>query len=474
MLNKKPASFLSLWLFGIGLFIFMLGIPLLQKGMFLDGVIYAAIAKNMSLGIGTLWAPYFNSAFLPAFYEHPPLVFFLQSLFFGVLGEHFPCEQLYSFLMALLLILMMHYFWITTPKKPASSSCILLILWLACPLNHAYISNMLESTVTLFTTLASFILIYSSRPPFLFRAFLSSLCMVIAFFCNGPTAFFPLVIPILVAIVENSSLSQGVKKSLTLTSFLIILGGITFIVFPEALVNIRNYLHQQLFPSIKGGRNPEYTGLEHLHILILYLRAIALPAALSLGVMWWAQRLKPLAWKKKDIQLGLLFLGISLIASLPVGLSPRQAFNYIMPSAPFISLSFLYLSYPAWETLIHYYEVKLGKTSFFLSVLFLLLSVYMAVTSVGKYQRDHALLHDIATLSSVTNIDKAIALSPALSTNWQTQAYLARYTRFEIKKESAEYYLSLNSENSLENYNLLPIPLLQLALAQSIQLRHVS
>ena len=72
------------YLFLLGLIgIFFMPI-LIQKGMFVDGLWYATIANNLSNGLGTFWQPMLTETMAPEFYSHPPLVFWLQSLFFDV------------------------------------------------------------------------------------------------------------------------------------------------------------------------------------------------------------------------------------------------------------------------------------------------------------------------------------------------------------------------------------------------------
>ena len=56
-------------------------------GMFMDGTIYAAISRNLAEGVGTMWALHFSAGLFPVFREHPPLVFWLQSFFFRLLGD---------------------------------------------------------------------------------------------------------------------------------------------------------------------------------------------------------------------------------------------------------------------------------------------------------------------------------------------------------------------------------------------------
>ena len=69
---------------------------LAHRGMFLDGITYASIARNLAEGRGRFWEPFYTATIYPAFHEHPPLAFWLQSLWFRALGDHLFVERAYS------------------------------------------------------------------------------------------------------------------------------------------------------------------------------------------------------------------------------------------------------------------------------------------------------------------------------------------------------------------------------------------
>ena len=70
--------------------------------MFFDGVTHAAIARNMAIGVGDFWHPVFSPADGTGYHEQPPLGFWLESLLFRALGDHFWVEKLYSALTGVL------------------------------------------------------------------------------------------------------------------------------------------------------------------------------------------------------------------------------------------------------------------------------------------------------------------------------------------------------------------------------------
>ena len=71
---------------------------LFSHGMFLDGIYYAMVARNLAEGYGDFWNPLLTDTLGSNFHEHPPLVFGIQSLFFKLFGDYHWVERLYSLL----------------------------------------------------------------------------------------------------------------------------------------------------------------------------------------------------------------------------------------------------------------------------------------------------------------------------------------------------------------------------------------
>src|SRR4029078_7387475 len=93
MLKVMPTkNYLTFWLLTLAL-VTLCYIPRIsEKGMFIDGLVYTTISNNLSEGIGTFWQPMLkNSEFLfqksDVFYDHPPLLFGIESIFYAVFGD---------------------------------------------------------------------------------------------------------------------------------------------------------------------------------------------------------------------------------------------------------------------------------------------------------------------------------------------------------------------------------------------------
>src|SRR5213594_2445917 len=82
-----------------------------HRGMFVDGVTYASIARNLAIGRGRFWSPSYTATIYPQFHEHPPLGFWLQSVWFRALGDHPYVERLYAAAAAVATALLIAWIW---------------------------------------------------------------------------------------------------------------------------------------------------------------------------------------------------------------------------------------------------------------------------------------------------------------------------------------------------------------------------
>ena len=141
------------WWFTILIALLLLIPSIIPKGMFLDGITYATISRNLANGLGTLTKPFYTETIAPIFYEHPPLVFWLQSIFFTFFGDSVYVEKLYSIATGMFtgwgLLLLWRGFAKDNDKK---FNWIPILLWITTPIVFwAYPNNVLENTLGIFT-----------------------------------------------------------------------------------------------------------------------------------------------------------------------------------------------------------------------------------------------------------------------------------------------------------------------------------
>ena len=68
-------------------------------GQFMDGATYASISRNLSQGIGSYWELFYTPYLYPNFIEHPPFFFWIQSLFFKIIGDKWYPEDIMGVLL---------------------------------------------------------------------------------------------------------------------------------------------------------------------------------------------------------------------------------------------------------------------------------------------------------------------------------------------------------------------------------------
>ena len=187
--NRSPLLLLSL-----SLFLFVCLYRVVYMDMFFDGLIYASISRNMANGVGSFWYPYYTQFFLNPFYEHPPLVFWLQSFAFRLFGDHRLVEFFWGTLCALLTIFFTYRTYLLSEQKNenkqlvSKSSWFVIFLFATIPtISWTFNNNILENTMAVFTSCSIWLMLYSfisGRKVFLFN-FIAGLCIACAFLSKG-------------------------------------------------------------------------------------------------------------------------------------------------------------------------------------------------------------------------------------------------------------------------------------------------
>ena len=95
-------------------------VPLWMYGVFDDGVFYSCISRNLAFETQTsIWDLKVSNALDSGFNGHPPLLFWIQGLFFKLLGDVYWLERVFSLTTALLTIPLIHKCWKLFHKEDA-------------------------------------------------------------------------------------------------------------------------------------------------------------------------------------------------------------------------------------------------------------------------------------------------------------------------------------------------------------------
>jgi 4-amino-4-deoxy-L-arabinose transferase-like glycosyltransferase len=234
---------------------------MLSYGMFLDGVVYASIARNMAENYGSFWRPYYTATVYPVFYEHPPLGFWLQSWAYRLCGDSVYVEAWWGFFAGTLILLGLAGIWrcLTPQGYPVSGTWFPIVLFVVTPMTSWILANnMLENTMTLFIVLSVWLCILSLQNSTMFLSLLYGILSGLSIFCailiKGPVAIFPLIIPFISRIYERKRMIKILTINFVLIATLIIAFCLMFYINSASVHFFTQYVRQQVLASVTGAR----------------------------------------------------------------------------------------------------------------------------------------------------------------------------------------------------------------------------
>lgn len=411
---------------------------LVPEGIFLDGVTYASISRNLAIGKGSFWHPYYRGGW--GFYEHPPMMFGLQSFFFKIFGDHYLTEKIYSFVIWVLTAVLIRRLWKDglAAQYEKYSYALPLLLWCLVPtITWGYTNNILDCTMALFD-LAAVLFIYrgisSSRWWLLLPA---GLFIFAALLTKGPVGMFPLAIPALYWLAYSWGEWRKPGKAIWQTLVLAALvSAAVFLLFqfPESRSGIERYLHEQLLAALSGQREITGGGLGRLTLAYELLMQMLVPIALGIIIVIAAKVLKV---KKPQYQLkrtAIFFLLVGISASLPMMLSVKQRTFYLVPALPFYIMALCIVLYPYYIALTNRLAVgDKGLKYFRISAIAISIGLCAYLGSkIGQPGRDHELLANMKYIGQHIPKGEAIGICAEMDKDYSFLAYIQRYNRMEV------------------------------------------
>ncbi|MBQ8959238.1 MAG: glycosyltransferase family 39 protein [Bacteroidales bacterium] len=421
------------WLLLIGIALILLSDSLLSEGMFVDGVTYASISRNMAEGQGAFWNPFYTQTLYPEFRQHPPLALGLEALMFKALGDHLFVERLYSVLTFIICGWLIAAIWKRTTNRP-NQAWLPLLFWMAMPLTAwSATNNLLENTMTVFVLLTVYLLIISYQSNKKVVLFLSALPLLCASLSKGFTGLFPLVFPIVYCIFDDKRhWIQGPVDTSLLMVALAVLAGVMFLVFPASLPYLKDYFNLQV---IGGGLHEPTVGTRFYIVFQLLLQCVV-PIIIVIGLLLLRKVMKTDYIKvfefSPDRKWFFVFLILGLCGVLPIMLSVKQRDFYMLTALPFFALAFGHLSLAMANAILLNVSEKHRKGRLIGSIALLLVGIVLNVCRIGKYGRDEALIEDVKKRIAEADGKTIIDISPEEYTNWAEHAYFMRYGKISL------------------------------------------
>ena len=445
-LDKLPFSFLlTAGMTGI-LFL----VPLFTIGTFDDGIFYACISRNLATEPGeNIWILKVSNALDPHFHGHPPLAFWLQALFFKVLGDHFWIEKLYGLIMAVFSFYLMGKLYkilthSTKTEKPVFFVlCIPLIGW-------SFGNNMLENSLTPIILMA--VLLYlqfqKKEKKQILYLLLFTFFIFLGFLTKGPVALFLWIVPMA---YHFKDFQKQFKLILFETIFTIFFSFVFFFILILLLPDSKSFFQSYFDLQIKGSLATQGDIISRFYLLKIFLEESIILHILSIFLYFFARFKRiPLDFFNQH---SFFILQLFLSSSLPFLVSTKQLGHYLIPAFFLYALYWMLVFKNVTEYL--FVEFKKSKVEILLKGILLftfIISLVLSNSFYGRYSRHEKLFSDLDQIAKKTGAHKELWIDNQLYTDWKIHGYLYRYYHIDLSTvyKSQNYAIGYQKSNQID------------------------
>lgn len=307
----------------------------LERSLYNDGLWYAMLSRNLARGEGELWAPKLTDTIFTTFHEHPPLGFIVQAPFFALLGEGWHTERIYTAVIFAVTVGLLWRLW-QRAGGSAQHFWIPLSFWLFNEINtHFYPSNILEPLLSVWALAAVNAAWRSAdtqgRNRYAWAA-AAGVFTLLAVLTKGPVGAFPLAFFALHTFAYRSITLREAAWLTAVMTITLALGLLALLLcWPDAREGLVAYWNTQVEASLAKTRRDRHHRNNRLY-LMGRLAGVMAPALGVCALAWYRSALRP---KLPRASVLLLLLGLS--ASLPMVVSPKQSYYYLLPSLPYFA-----------------------------------------------------------------------------------------------------------------------------------------
>ncbi len=427
MIKKQyPAYF-----FVAAIFLIIISPNLFSNGMFMDGLIYSVISKNLANGSGNFWDLHFTETIFPHFHEHPPLALGLEAVFFKILGDGILTERLYSLLTFIITgIVIIKIMESVTENTGKSTGWLALFFWISIPtVVWAASNNMLENTMMIFTSLSVLFAIKSLYRHKAGNLLLSGFMLFLGFMCKGFTSLFPLSFFFWLFVFDkNFKFKQFFYRTAILMLTIILSFGLMFLIFPESYDSMLAYFNKQVVGGIVKGNTVD----SRFYIVKQLLMDIAPMMIIALIIYLLSRKIqKP----KPEMLWVWVFIALGVSGVLPIMISMKQRGFYILAALPFFAIAVSVFAFPAVSPLAdrikHEYVYKIFK---YLSIILLITGIGLNIYQIGRTGRDKEKIDNIYRIAEVVPHNSVISVHKSFGSDWAMHGYFSRFAEISLDR----------------------------------------
>ncbi|MBC7412556.1 MAG: glycosyltransferase family 39 protein [Bacteroidia bacterium] len=442
----------------IALFVIIRAPLLFADGMFMDGTMYAAISRNLAQGIGTIWELQFSTTYLTQFHEHPPLMFWLQGVWFYILGDSIYVERMYSFVLFLINVYLIQRLWILLTNDKTTSFIPVLLYVVVPVVTWSYSSNMIECTMTLFVLLsANFMFKFINNSTNYWLVMLAGFLLYLAFMTKGFVALFVWGIPFFVWMVRQQKSMLLTAKHIALYVFFTVAPLLLMFVFvPNSYTCIVNYINTQVVKSLQSAVTVD----SRFFIVGKLIQGILIPiviCAIIIVIAYKKNILQNLTIENKQLFWLCLYIGLGGV--LPIMVSQKQSGYYIVATYPFFVITLGITVQPY----VHLFIQRISNNMLYkkrLNVMLVSITAIAIIATLMQYKRigrDKEQLTMVHQVCAIVPANNTITIDDSMYWDWALHAYLQRYGKLSLienKVALTTYYLS-ETLQTIPNYSVV-------------------
>jgi len=416
-------------------------LDIVRQSFFLDGLIYASIARNLAEGVGTVWAPQFSKTLFPIFAEHPPLMMWLQSLLFSSFGDTKAVDNFFSLAMCAISLAILVATWRRLNGADLgmrrSTPVAVIFTIIAGRFSWGFANGILENVLIVFSSLAILFVVvaYEQQQPWRRLGFVigAGLLTALALMSKGPVGLFPFAAPVIYWVsFRRPTLVVAIIDTIAIGAVIV---GVFAVLWsmegPRG--TIERYVSVQLLTSLSGERGHNGAGLAALRT---FVRVNSYPLLLSGLVLVLGRKVaRPLgdARLRRDRWQRIVFFSLTgFSASLPLLLGPRVSSFYFNPSLPYFSAALAIVCAPTLWRILGVLPTQLLRSSCLVLVGILGLSLVLIVFNLGQTGQDIRTITQAKRIASQVCVsqvscDAIVSTCGSVHEDWLLHAYLQRY-----------------------------------------------
>lgn len=431
----------------------------MQKGIFIDGLLYKTVAFNYSQGDGSFWRMKFTNVSMNPFYEQPPLYFFINGLFYKIFGASLFADRFFTLTLLLFnLVLFKKISKILFEQNQTLFIILILFLLSVQVLCWSFVNQMIETLVLLFVVLALFLFLKSMKQSMsqsIIYSFLFGLCIPLLFLTKGFQSCFVIVLPFFHSVLFRSKQSFRffIIASLVATISL----GLLLFQHPPSSEWFSHYFQKRLLASLN---NVGATTDNHFEIIFRTFSELIFPIVLIVVLY---VRFRTL--KVNPDKIGFVLLLTAVAGSFPFAVTLEQRGFYLVPSFPFYILGTIVI----FKEHLGFFYLKMNdffSKKFMAPAIYLIFSgsvLYLAL-SFTIYKRDENLIRDLAVLKEHLPENDTVSILEETWNNVPLHGYLYMSKKLNLEVNTNHAYLIHDrsiSEKPDSNYKKIELNTLQ-------------